>query len=62
MARIKEENFKLRFMADFDGNSKMAFKHSIINEKEKDEINVFESQHTMSLQRSKYVMVENDLE
>ena len=49
-------------MAQFDDNSKLAFKHSIVNEKEKDEINVFQSQHTMSLQRSKYVMVENDLE
>lgn len=41
MARIKDENLKLRFLAEFDGNSKMAFKHAIINEKEKDEINVF---------------------
>ena len=62
LARIKDENLKLRLMAEFDGNSKLAFKHSVVNEKERNEINVLESQHTMALQRSKYVVVENDLE
>ena len=45
-----------------DGSSKQTFKHSMINEKEKKEIDYTESQHTMGLQRSKYVVIEHNID
>lgn len=45
-----------------DGQSKLTFKHSVINEKEKKEIDYVKSQHTMGLQRSKYVVIEHSID
>ena len=42
-----------------DESSKLTFKHSVINDKEKNEIDYVKSQHAMGLQRSKYVVIEH---
>ena len=45
-----------------DGSAKLTFKHSVINEKEKKEIDYTNSQHSMGLQRSKYVVIEHNID
>ena len=38
---------------------KQTFKHALIEEKEHNELKVQQSKHTMSLQKSRYLMVES---
>lgn len=67
MASLKDQDMGQRLMRalignDEDGGSKLTFKHSVINEKEKKEIDYTRSQHTMSLQRSKYLVIEHNID
>ena len=39
---------------------KASFKYSVVNEREQEGIKPSDSQHSMSLQRSQYVKIEND--
>ena len=41
---------------------KQVFKHTVVNKKEKNEINHLASEHPVSLQKSEYIMIENDIE
>ena len=41
---------------------KLSFKHGIVNELDKKGVKPSDSQHSMSLQRSQYVKIENDAE
>lgn len=41
---------------------KMTFRHAIINRKEFNVINHHESEHSQHIQRSKYLIIDNDVE
>lgn len=43
-------------------DDKLTFKHQIINENKRNEIVPWESQHTPALQKSRYLVIENDVE
>lgn len=40
------------------GSQRLTFKHAIINEKEADELKQQESQHVLSLQKSRYLVID----
>ena len=51
-----------KFMGFDKDKEKLSFKYGIINELEKKGIKPSDSQHSMALQRSIYVKIENDAE
>lgn len=44
-----------------DQNSKLTFKHNCVNQKCRNEIDHTQSENTMCLQRSRYVMIDDDV-
>lgn len=67
LARIQDDDLTRKILAkigiDEEENSqtKQVFKHSVVNNKEKNEINHLRSEHPVTLQRSEYIMIENDI-
>ena len=58
------ETIGLKEAKTLDGESiggKLTFKHSVVNYKEQNEIDHCLSHHTKTLQRSKYMMIEDDI-
>ena len=49
---------------DINGNNvknRFSFKFSVINHKERETLNHHNSNHTMTIQRSKYLIIEDDI-
>lgn len=49
-------------MYESDETCKLTYKHQLINIKERDELKHTESQHSLSLQKSRYLIVESNAE
>ena len=63
--RIKEENRVLRIkdaLLGTDESAKLTFKHTQINAKKDTTIDPLQSEHSMGVQRSKYITIENELD
>jgi hypothetical protein len=45
-----------------DPLAKLTFKHSVVNQKDKDMVNHHFSIHSMCLQRSNYLVIDDDIE
>ena len=50
------------FGTEKERKEKLTFKHAVVNQKESNEINHHESEHTQHVQRSKYLIIDNDVE
>lgn len=62
MANMFHENSAIKNLRDqLFGTDKAAVKIHIINKKERKEINILESQHTMDIQRSRYVAIDDNI-
>jgi hypothetical protein len=59
---IQKSNKQIEMMKKLEGEKKLTYKHSIINEHKRNEIVPWKSKHFLSLQRSKYLVIENDIE
>lgn len=64
LKKLKGNDFKRDFLERAgclatQGTWKQTFKHGLIVEKDKNEVKVQQSKHTMSLQKSRYLMVES---
>ena len=65
LENFKKTNFKQMLKDKFFGSEKerkMTFKHAIVNQKEFNQIDHYESEHTQHVQRSKYLIIDNDVE
>lgn len=68
LARIQDDDvirkvlLKVGIDEEAAAETKHVFKHTVINRKEENEINHLASEHPCSLQRSEYIVVENDLD
>lgn len=60
---FKKSDFKtvLKDKIFGDGKDKLTFKYQIVNKKESNQIKHNESQHTMNLQRSNYIIIDQDV-
>ena len=56
MQRIKDKVFGTGL------DRKMTFKHAIVNKRDVNQINHHDSEHTQQVQRSKYLIIDNDVE
>ena len=45
-----------------EGGGKLTFKHAVVNEKEFNQIDHHASEHTQQVQRSQYLMIDNNVE
>lgn len=62
---IQKTNKQVELMKKFgiyDTEEKLTFKHHNVKESKRHEIVPWESKHYLSLQRSKYLVIENDIE
>ena len=48
-------------LAEEDPLAKLTFRHSVVNQKEKDMINHHNSIHSRALQRSNYLVIDDDI-
>lgn len=68
LARIQDDDVTRKLLLsigideELNSATKQVFKHSVVNQKESNEINHLASEHPCSLQRSEYIMIENDME
>jgi hypothetical protein len=68
MSRIVDSDYQvnaLKKLGIYDNEfnkGDLVFKHKVVNVKEKDNIKPSETSHAKSLQRSKYLIIENDIE
>lgn len=52
---------KLGFKEGPNSEKKLTFRHSIINKKQENHINIGDSLHTKGVQRSQYLQIDDDM-
>lgn len=57
-----KQKLEERIFGPENGGGKLTFKHAVVNEKEYNQINHHESEHTPQVQRSQYLMIDNNVE
>jgi hypothetical protein len=67
LSRLKDSDWQKQFLIklgvyESDETCKLTYKHQLINIKERDELKHTESQHSLSLQKSRYLIVESNAE
>ena len=65
LERLKDADASRKMKRQFgesEQSNKLTYRHTVVNEKEKNIINVHDSRHVMNIQRSKYVIIDNDIE
>lgn len=65
MKRVKDDDTIRNLKTTFGINvveDKLVFRHSVINEKARNDINHLDSEHSLALQKSNYVIIESSYE